>query len=331
MIETIRKRIEDSEPFRALLRRAEGPGSGQIVSIRGVQGSLMAFVAASLFEERQAQVVLLTANKDLAEQLRDDCALMLGEHSVRLYAHGPSHKAAALDMTAPIAQVEALKALAAKEKILVVTCAEALTGPVPPPEAFRQRSLEITAGKEHPFEALIAQLSQLGFDRKDFVEEYGDFSVRGGILDVFPFVGDNPIRIEFWGDSIESIREFDALSQRSIRELQSAHIVASLISENDDRPASSSMLEYLATDAMFLIDEPAAIQREIEELFREGVQNILSWETLEEQMGKFPRVVHSFLTDHVNRDAIDFLSQPQPAVNGSIKALVRLIDELSGH
>ena len=142
------------------------------MTIRGVNGSLMAFVASALYEERQSQLVLLTPDQDRAEQLRDDCALLLGEHAVRLYAHGPGHKAAVLDMTAPIAQVEALKALASKEKVVVVTSAEAITGLIPLPADFKQRSVEITAGKEHPFEALIAQLAGLGFA----------FFLAGGVL-----------------------------------------------------------------------------------------------------------------------------------------------------
>ncbi len=329
MIEEIRKRIEDSEPFRMLLQRSKALAAGESLSIRGVSGSLMAFVAASLYDARQTQVVLLTADRDRAEQLRDDCALLLGEHSVRLYTHGPSHKAAALDMTAPIAQVEALKALSANETIVVVTSAEAITGVVPPPNDFKQRSLEITAGKEHPFEDLISQLTVLGFERKDFVEEYGDFSVRGGILDVFPFVGDNPVRIEFWGDSIESIREFDALSQRSIRELQTATIIASLLPDDDSRQLTSSMLDYLSKDALLIVDEPVAVQKEIEELFREGVQNILSWESVDEQTNRFPKLIHSFLSDPKTQDPIEFLSLPQPSVNGSIKMLLRQINELT--
>jgi transcription-repair coupling factor (superfamily II helicase) len=329
MIETIKKRIEESEPFRRLLQKSASLSSGDCLSIRGVNGSLMAFLASSLFENRHTQVVLLTPDNDRAEQLRDDCALLLGEHAVRLYAHGPSHKAAVLDMTAPIAQVEALKALTGRETIVVVTSAEAITGLVPLPEDFKQRSLEITTGKEHPFEDLISQLSTLGFERKDFVEEYGDFSVRGGILDVFPFVGDHPIRIEFWGDAIESIREFDALSQRSIRELQSATIVASLLPENDGRTVNSSMLDYLSAGALLIIDEPATVQKEIEELFHEGVQNILSWESLEQQVARFPRVIHSFVSDPQNHETIDFFSLPQPSVQGSIKALLHQINELT--
>ena len=289
----------------------------------------MAFVVSSLYEERQSQVVLLTPDQDHAEQLRDDCALLLGEHAVRLYAHGPGHKAAVLDMSAPIAQVEALKALASKERIVVVTSAEAVTGLIPLPADFKQRSVEITAGKEHPFEALISQLASLGFERKDFVEEYGDYSVRGGILDVFPFVGDNPIRIEFWGDSIESIREFDALSQRSIRDLQSAHIVASLLSEGGENQLRASMLDYLSPDALIIFDEPAAVQREVEELFREGVQDHLSWDSLEQQAARFARVFHSFITNLDDRDIIDFFSLPQPSVNGSVKVLLRHIGELA--
>ncbi len=329
MIETIKKRIEASKPFRELAKRISAIEAGGSTTIRGVNGSLMAFVASALHEERQTQVVLLTADQDRGEQLRDDCVLLLGEHAVRLYAHGPSHKAAVLDMTSPIAQVEALKALAAKETIIVVTSAQALAGLIPPPAEFKTRNVEITAGTEHPFESLISQLAGLGFERKEFVEEYGDYSVRGGILDVFPFVGDNPIRIEFWGDSIESIREFDALSQRSIRELQSAHIVASLLPEDETGHRRASMLDYLSPDALIIVDEPAAIQREVEELFHEGVQGILSWESLDRQAGRFARVVHSFITSPEDVDPIDFFSLPQPSVNGSIKVLLRHVNELA--
>lgn len=328
MIEVLKKKITESDPFRRLQQGSVRVTPGRPLNLRGVSGSLLAFVASCLYETRQTQVVLVVPDNDRAEQLRDDCALLLGEHSVRLYGHGPGHKAALLDMTAPIAQVETLKALIGKEVIVVVSSAEAIAGRVPPPADFEQRSLEVAAGKDCPFEALINRLSELGFERKDFVEEYGDYSVRGGILDVSPFVGDNPLRIEFWGDSIESIREFDALSQRSIRELQSAHIVASLLPENSASPPTSSLLDYLAADALLLLDEPALARKEIEERFHEGVQNLLSWETLQQQADRFPRVVHSVMGGP-NHDTINFQSLPQPPVNGSIKVLLRHINELT--
>jgi transcription-repair coupling factor (superfamily II helicase) len=329
MLDDIKKKVSDSEPFLRLRKEGAKVAAGSPLTLKGISGSLMAFVVSSLYEVRQSQVVLLVPDDDRAEQLRDDCVMLLGEHSVRLYAHGPGHKAQSLDMTAPIAQVETLKALINKEAIVIVTSAQAIVGRVPPTAEFSQRSLEIVAGQEHPFEALLQQLGDLGFERKDFVEEYGDYSVRGGILDVFPYVGENPLRMEFWGDSVESIREFDALSQRSIRELHAANIVASLLPAGDPSQAGASMLDYLSPDALIVIDEPASVQKEVEELFHEGVQNLLSWDALKEQANRFPLVSHAIIGESDSASAINFFSQPQPPVNGSIKVLIRHLNELS--
>ena len=329
MLESIKKRIESSEPFRALTERVRSFSAGDTLKVRGISGSLMAFAAAAMFEARRSQVMLLVPDTDRAEQLRDDCALLLGEGSVRLYPHGSSHKATLLDMTAPIAQIEALNALTGHQAVVLVASAEAIAHLVPSPSDFKTRSLELTSGKEYSFEGLIDRLTTLGFERKDFVEEYGDFSVRGGILDVFPFIGDNPIRIEFWGDSIESIREFDALSQRSIRELQTANVIGHLLSPDDSSATASSLFKYLASDALILVDEPAAIQLEIEELFREGVHHLTTWEFVDEQLRNFPTVIHSLLSGADHPEILDFSSLPQPPVEGSIKVLLRQLRELT--
>jgi transcription-repair coupling factor (superfamily II helicase) len=347
MIEVVRKRIFESEPFQRLARELETLGAGQPLFVRGISGSLMAFVAAFVYEQRPRQILLVVPDKDRAEQIRDDCALLAREDQVRLYAHAPSHQAALLDLTAPIAQVETLRSLSNSDAVIAVTSAEALAGRIPSPQDFRKRTLQLDAGKEYPFEALLQTLAELGFERKDFVEEYGDFSVRGGILDVFPYVGDNPLRIEFWGDSIESIREFDVLSQRSIRELHSATIIASLDPRSEeDQPAADSLFDYLRSDALILVDEPMLIQKEIEELFREGRANILDWGTLDRQSKRLVRIVHSTLSglgarpaneqgsaaardDETSTTWLDFLSSPQPPTNGSIKVLLRHMADLA--
>jgi transcription-repair coupling factor (superfamily II helicase) len=330
MLDDIRRKIAESEPFLRLQTEAAGAEPGKPLTLRGISGSLMAFVVSHLYESRQSQVVLLVPDDDRAEQLRDDCAMLLGEYSVRLYAHGPGHKATSLDMTAPIAQVETLKALMNKEAIVIVTSAQAIAGQVPPTAEFSQRSIEIVAGKEYSFESLLKQLADLGFERKDFVEEYGDYSVRGGILDVFPYVGEHPLRLEFWGDNVESIREFDALSQRSIRELHTANIVASLLPAGESDQAGASIFDYLLPGALIVIDEPASVQKEIEELFHEGVQHLLTWDAVKEKSDRFPVISHAIIGETDIASAIDFHSQPQPPVNGSIKILVRHLHELAG-
>ncbi|MGD0035865.1 MAG: transcription-repair coupling factor [Bacteroidota bacterium] len=339
MIEQIRKRITDSEPFQQLAMIMKSLQPESPIQLQGISGSLIAFAAAHLFELRKTQMMLLVSDRDRAEQLRDDCATLLGDDQVRLYVSGPAHAAINLDMSAPIAQMETLRSLSCSKRVLVVASAEALTTKLPSAKQFVERTIELEINKEYPFEELIQKLTTMSFVKKDFVEEYGDFAVRGGILDIFPFVGDNPIRLEFWGDTVESIREFDVLSQRSIRELQTAIIVASLRNDYadlsqtqdsaDERETQVSVFEYLSTDALLLFNEPVLIEKEIEELQQEGYSNILNWEMIEKKANGFARFNHTTIQKFPSKIRIDFQSHPQPPIAGSIKRLIEHVQKFS--
>ncbi|MBI5464761.1 MAG: transcription-repair coupling factor [Ignavibacteriales bacterium] len=331
MMASVKKKVAASPPFAALeeaVRKNEHP------RLRNIAGSLMAFAAVHLFEERGAQLLLVVPDDDRAEQLRDDCVLLAGDENVRLLGHSVEHHARLLDMTSPIAQIETLQALAEQRRVLVIASASSAATCLPPPQALLKRKIELLANTDTSFEQLIARLNELGFERKDFVEEYGDFAVRGGILDVFPFVGDNPVRVEFWGDTIESLREFDALSQRSIRSLQSAHIVASLNAGAPDATQSSSIFSYLQSNAIVLLDEPALIEKEIDELHKEGVPHVYGWASLDEHRENFFTLIHStFVLQQSGVDRtpseIDFSSVPTPPTNGAVKILLKNIAELN--
>jgi len=323
MIEHIKKTIFSSPPFEVLKSRF---GQKEI-RLRGINGSLMAFVSSFAFEQCQSQLLLITSDEDSAEKLRDDCSQLVGDQPVCLFSSNVGFQAKVLDMTAPISQIETLQKLSHRERILIVAPAAALTSSIPAPGTFAERSFSLEASKEYPFAKLLDRLAGLGFERKEFVEEYGDFAVRGGILDIFPFSGDNPIRIEFWGDSIESVREFDVLSQRSIRDLQSASIIARLDLNNDDSSApESNILDYLAADATVLIDEPDLIKKELEEHSKElnGIEG--TWESTLERLTQFSRLTHTAFATSAD---IEFDSRSQPAVNGSIKHLIEHIGRLS--
>ena len=342
MIEGIRKKIGTSSPFQQLTLTMKSLKPENPVQLQGISGSLMAFAAAHLFELEKRQMMLLVADRDRAEQLRDDCATLLGDDNVRLYIAGPIHSAMNLDMSAPIAQMETLRSLSRSECVLVVASAEALVSKLPPVKQFIERSFELEINKEYPFESLIQKLTAMSFVKKDFVEEYGDFAVRGGILDIFPFVGDNPIRFEFWGDTVESIREFDVLSQRSIRELQTASIVARLFPDPMDSADGSpvqdladkketrvSLFEYLSRNALLIFDEPVLIEKEIDELQQEGYSNILHWETIQENANRFARFDHTTIQNSQSITHINFQSHPQPPIAGSIKRLIEQVQKFT--
>jgi transcription-repair coupling factor (superfamily II helicase) len=339
MIEEIKRQIAQSDPFRLALEAAGSLRPGAQLQLEGLSGSLIAFVAVSLFEALQRQIVLAVPEKDRAVQLHDDCAMLTGRGTY-LYTAGSSHDRVQLDMSAPIAQIETLRALSQGERILIVASAEGLSGKIVSPEALSRRRIDLAVNAEYPFERLIETLAALGFEKKDFVEEYGDYAVRGGIFDVFPYVGENPLRFEFWGDKIESIREFDALSQRSIRELQSAAVIADLhhnisrahqhSESGDDSENRVSVLDYLQKEALIVFDESELIEKEFEELIEEGTKDIFDWSAIERQAARFPQLVHSRFASSLSHPVVNFRSTPQPPFGGSIKRLLEQVLKLAG-
>ncbi|MDR0695834.1 MAG: transcription-repair coupling factor [Holosporales bacterium] len=114
------------------------------------------------------------------------------------------------------------KILTSQKKVVVATI-EALNYKVPPPSYFLD-DLEISVGDAISLEALINRLVTFGYRRSDLVVEKGYFAVRGGIIDVFPPLGDRPKRIDFFGSDVESIREFDADTQVSISNIKSIRL-----------------------------------------------------------------------------------------------------------
>src|SRR4029453_3140179 len=144
-----------------------------------------------------------------------------------------------------------------------------MPGPAPP-ESILGTSFDLGPGVEIEPQALAAILVDGGYERQDPVDEHGEFSVRGGILDVFPAGESAPIRIEFIGDSVESIRRFDPGTQRSIETLDQFQIVpvrepaGDAESRADAGPAT--LFDYLRASkpCRIALAEPADVQAQSE-------------------------------------------------------------------
>lgn len=185
-----------------------------------------------------------------------------------------------------------------KAPITIVPAGCALTR-TEAPEFYRQLTLTLRKGEEIPLDALVAHLESVGYERREPVEMVGEYSVRGGILDVFPAESAKPVRIEFFGDEIDSIRRFDPETQRSVLKVPDAlvlplaeypksrelfHEIAAKLdfegvtSPGDPfpgwefavalaRPRSHSVLDF-ATDAIVVVDEPEQVASASERLWK---------------------------------------------------------------
>ena len=121
-------------------------------------------------------------------------------------------------------RINALKLIAEEKECTIITTFDGLMNPMPSPEKFIQAVRKISVGDILDLEELTRHLAELGYEKNYQAGTQGEFSVRGGIIDIFPLTEENPFRIELWGDEVDSIRSFDAESQRSIENLEEVHI-----------------------------------------------------------------------------------------------------------
>ncbi len=148
-------------------------------------------------------------------------------------------------------RISVLKALAERRQVTIVTTMAACMNHLVPFDDWMSHVMEIDGGCELDTESLKAELIQLGYERTGQVEGAGQFAIRGGIIDIFPLTEENPIRIELWGEEVDSIRSFDVESQRSIENLESVRIypAAELIPDREQRSLAIERLEKEAKKA----------------------------------------------------------------------------------
>lgn len=191
-----------------------------------------------------------------------------------------------------------------------VTTLDALDNRVPLPKNIKEGKIKLKKGRELDFESFTRKLYLNGFDRKDYVSEQGDIAVRGGIVDLYPIGSAHPFRIEFWGDSVESIREFDIISQRSINEHDELEFIADLFSTDDE--SYGTPFDYMPDNTLIVIDEPAKLDQDYLEL-------------LSEPIGKFRHININPLSD----PHYFVKTEPQPGVDSSVKKLCDSLQHFS--
>ena len=149
----------------------------------------------------------------------------------------------------------------------------ALLQPVPSKEALAKGRLTLRKGQQTQIEELVAWLVDAGFSPVEQVDQQGEFAHRGGIVDVFPLGATQALRVEFFGDQIESIRRFDLDTQRSTDEI-AAYDITSLAARRATDPASTaSLLSYLPLDTIVCMTSPAEIRDLAEEVYRRTAES----------------------------------------------------------
>jgi transcription-repair coupling factor (superfamily II helicase) len=252
--------------FRALLEQLPRPGAQHVIT--GLSGSAPALLAAALAEAAPRRLwVVVSHSPAEAEAFEADLHALLDEDAAVLYPQRETlpYEAAEHHLEVSGLRVEALEALFAGRTRILVTTARAAQELAEVPAGLSELRLGIAVGTTvRPYD-LAAQLEDMGFERTAMVESVGQFALRGGILDLFGFGAPEPVRIEFWGDEIASIRQFDILDQRSSTELQRVDILPVDLRPVQDGTAAArarkSLFDVLNDDAV-VITLPGSVRRD---------------------------------------------------------------------
>ncbi|HLT48124.1 MAG TPA: transcription-repair coupling factor [Rubricoccaceae bacterium] len=323
---------------------------GTALRLKGTVGSLPAFVLADLLDARGGPLVALLPESEAADYLRSDLEQLLGSDERVLFfpptGHVPYDPDQLAESAPLVARADALAQLREGFDGILVTSVEAISELVPPPETVSHETLTVRVGDEMPPEDLVDRLVGQGFEPVAFVESPGEVALRGGILDVFPFAGGYPVRIEFFGDEVDSIRAFDPSSQRSVSRMEAARLVPNLDAPAytaEGHPAGAgravTALDFLPEETPVAVFDAARLVALAEARFDaacarfeerraahpdeelpEPDTRYLTGEALRVLLEKRPQLLFGTFSGE-GEEGLALTARPQPAFNGDIRRL----------
>lgn len=285
-ISTILSDYGRTKAIKNILERLENE---RYCAISHMSGSLKSMILASLNIEHNGLYLAIAEDKEKAAYFANDLEQLLGETELELQqkrvllfpaGHKRLHGEVSADHDSILLRTEVLKRLAGSTRnMIIVSFPEAIAEKVATKSTLSKNIIKLKTEENTDPDFLTEMLIEYGFIEEDFVVEPGQFAVRGGIVDVFSFSNDLPFRIEFFGDSIESIRTFDPTSQRSIKKLNRIQIIPNLDSRIQVEKRIS-LLDFLPTSSILWLDNQKFIADSIDKYINKISENSYSKDSL---------------------------------------------------
>ncbi len=315
MLKELKNKIYRTPEFRIIEEK-----EGKNLFFTGIRGSFTAYILSCLLDLNK-KIVFCSIDQTRLFKLKDDLNLILGNEKASLYL-GEFDEEFESDIT-PLSTT--LKTLTSLDNFILLTSPSALNKNIITEESFKKNIISLAKDSEYLFEELLLKLREFNFTKKKIVEEENDYAVRGGIIDIYPENLNQPVRIEFFGDTVESIREFDPATQRSIAQLNSVEILPSVEILNIQDSSTEKLIDYIKTDVLFLLDEPDLIKEELPDIFFKTSNYNRSF------FSGFPLLKSDALNDKDKARLLELYidARSQPSFNSNTKLFAENLKELS--
>jgi transcription-repair coupling factor (superfamily II helicase) len=251
--------LSEAKGFAGALGRLEG---GRAAALHETVAAARPAILGALAQARGGQFFCIVPTEDVAEKTYADLLYYLGEREsvpqrvALLRSRGESFGAIE-SASERSARVGLFEALADGRPLVAIAAVSAVRQYVLAPHLFQARRFVLRRGEEYEWESLLQRLHALGYERAEVVGAVGEYAVRGGIIDLFASTADAPARIEFFGDTIESMRTFDLETQRSRSEIDALAVAP--WSDAPEPNERATPLAYLREDGVVVLEEPAAL------------------------------------------------------------------------
>lgn len=291
--------------------------STQPVSCTGLVGSSRILLALACRNQHSLPVVWLTPSSESAERLTQDLRATL--HEAKHVTHFPEQDESQEAILDP-ARLAILDQLDKQQQHnLIITSIRAMLQTTLSPDELKRGRFEIHVGESVDRDTVVEMLSAEGYSRTSMVERRAEFSLRGGILDVFPVTGD-PVRIEFFGDDVESIRIFDRDSQRSLLQVPKVEILPAKETERQGK----RLCDFLPRGTLVVLEEPSQLRLNAMEWTHEGWSG--QWGDVLGLLAAFQPLYYSSWTN----PSWDTIAKPEHTIEFQSQAQVGFSDRVEG-
>ncbi|WP_417352845.1 transcription-repair coupling factor [Flavobacterium alkalisoli] len=240
--------------------------------VKGLTGSSLSFVIDPLFRQSELPFLLIFKDKEEAAYYLNDLEQLTGGNDVLFYpgSYRRPYQIEETDNANVLLRAEVLNRINSRKKpAIIVSYPEALFEKVVTRKDLDKNTLKVAVGDQVSIDFINEVLFEYEFRRVDFVTEPGEFSVRGGIVDVFSFSNDNPYRIEFFGNEVDSIRTFDVETQLSLEKQKKITVIPNM--ENKFlQEKRESFLDYINEKTVLFIQNTEGLLSQLDSLFHKA-------------------------------------------------------------
>ncbi len=230
------------------------------LSIKTLYGSAKSLFIASLLHLTSKRYFVLVPNKELADDFYDDLTQLMPLEEIFYFSR---HKKQATNLqlgndTSLAELIDNIVKFQSLSSSVAIATPEIFKTMLPKSEVIEKHITTLTKGQTIDLQTFTTELSLNGFQREQYVSKQGEYAVRGGIIDIFAPNMREPLRLELWGDEIDSLRFFDVLTQRSSEEVETVDFISSIFVDEQDY-IDSTIYDHIKPETVFIIDSPESI------------------------------------------------------------------------